>query len=68
MVRSTDRLLSETWAGRHEKRSDLILESRKAIALHPKFWAKSKRREVFYVNPSMENGLYFIQGGKSAWS
>ena len=45
--------------------SKLMVEARKALALHPKCGAKCKQREGFCVNPSMKNGRCYIHGGKS---
>lgn len=49
-----------------EKRSNLMVEARKALALHPKCGAKCKQRDGFCVNPSMKNGRCYIHGGKSS--
>ena len=48
-----------------EKRSNLMVEARKALALHPKCGAKCKQRDGFCINPSMKNGRCYIHGGKS---
>lgn len=48
-----------------EKRSNLMVEARKALALHPKCGAKCKQRDGFCFNPSMKNGRCYIHGGKS---
>jgi hypothetical protein len=45
--------------------SKLMVEARKALALHPKCGAKCKQRDGFCVNPSMKNGRCYIHGGKS---
>ena len=50
-----------------EKRSNLMVEARKALALHPQCGAKCKQRDGFCVNPSMKNGRCYIHGGKSTW-
>jgi hypothetical protein len=43
----------------------LMVEARKALALHPKCGAKCKQRDGFCVNPAMKNGRCYIHGGKS---
>ena len=43
----------------------LMVEARKALALHPQCGAKCKQREGFCVNPAMKNGRCYIHGGKS---
>jgi len=48
-----------------KKRSNLMVEARKALALHPKCGAKCKQRDGFCVNPAMKNGRCYIHGGKS---
>lgn len=48
-----------------EKRSNLMVEARKALALHPKCGAQCKQREGFCINPAMKNGRCYIHGGKS---
>ena len=45
--------------------SKLMVEARKALALHPQCGAKCKQRDGFCVNPSMKNGRCYIHGGKS---
>jgi hypothetical protein len=45
--------------------SKLMVEARKALALHPKCGAKCKQRDGFCINPSMKNGRCYIHGGKS---
>ena len=45
--------------------SKLMVEVRKALALHPKCGAKCKQRDGFCLNPSMKNGRCYIHGGKS---
>ena len=45
--------------------SKLMVEARKALALHPKCGAKCKQRDGFCVNPAMKNGRCYIHGGKS---
>ena len=48
-----------------EKGTNLMVEARKALALHPKCGAKCKQRDGFCVNPAMKNGRCYIHGGKS---
>jgi hypothetical protein len=48
-----------------KKGSNLMVEARKALALHPKCGAKCKQRDGFCVNPAMKNGRCYIHGGKS---
>jgi hypothetical protein len=43
----------------------LMVEARKALALHPQCGAKCKQRDGFCVNPAMKNGRCYIHGGKS---
>jgi hypothetical protein len=43
----------------------LMVEARKALALHPKCGAKCKQRDGFCINPAMKNGRCYIHGGKS---
>ena len=45
--------------------SKLMVEARKALALHPKCGAKCKQRDGFCINPAMKNGRCYIHGGKS---
>lgn len=45
--------------------SKLMVEARKALALHPKCGAKCKQRNGFCINPAMNNGRCYIHGGKS---
>ena len=45
--------------------SKLMVEARKALALHPMCGAKCKQREGFCINPAMKNGRCYIHGGKS---
>ena len=45
--------------------SKLMVEARKALALHPQCGAKCKQRDGFCINPSMKNGRCYIHGGKS---
>jgi hypothetical protein len=45
--------------------SKLMVEARKALALHPKCGAKCKQRDGFCINPAMRNGRCYIHGGKS---
>jgi len=44
---------------------NLMVEARKALALHPKCGAKCKQRDGFCINPAMKNGRCYIHGGKS---
>jgi hypothetical protein len=48
-----------------EKGRNLMVEARKALALHPKCGAKCKQRDGYCVNPAMKNGRCYIHGGKS---
>ena len=48
-----------------QKRRNLMVEARKALALHPKCGAKCKQRDGYCVNPAMKNGRCYIHGGKS---
>jgi len=48
-----------------EKGTNLMVEARKALAIHPKCGAKCKQRDGFCVNPAMKNGRCYIHGGKS---
>ena len=45
--------------------SKLMVEARKALALHPKCGAKCKQRDGFCINPAMKNGRCYIHGGMS---
>ena len=45
--------------------SNLMVEARKALTLHPKCGAKCKQRDGFCINPAMKNGRCYIHGGKS---
>ena len=45
--------------------SKLMVEARKALALHPQCGAKCKQRDGFCINPAMKNGRCYIHGGKS---
>jgi hypothetical protein len=48
-----------------ENGNKLMVEARKALALHPKCGAKCKQRDGFCVNPAMKNGRCYIHGGAS---
>jgi hypothetical protein len=43
----------------------LIVEARKALALHPQCGVKCKQRDGFCINPAMKNGRCYIHGGMS---
>jgi hypothetical protein len=45
--------------------SKLMVEARKALALHPQCGAKCKQRDGFCINPAMKNGRCYIHGGMS---
>jgi len=48
-----------------ETQRNLMVEARKALALHPQCGAKCKQRDGFCLNPAMKNGRCYMHGGSS---